>query len=121
MTWLTQRTTEGMTPRLKELLGESITYTPRSTGTPATITAIMERMQDEEHYGAIDGYIPRRALCLVSSADVAAPALGDAVTWDSITWNVTNKTLGSDRTLFELTLQDIERTRISAGHGVISR
>ena len=110
-----------MTPRLKELLGESITYTPRSTGTPATITAIMERMQDEEHYGAIDGYIPRRALCLVSSADVAAPALGDAVTWDSITWNVTNKTLGSDKTLFELTLQDIERTRISAGHGVISR
>lgn len=121
MTWLTQRTNEGMTPRLKEILGESITYTPRSTGTPATITAIMERLQDEEHYGSVDAYVPRRALCLVSAADVSAPALGDGVTWDSITWNVTNKAIGADKTLFELTLQDVARTRISAGHGAIQR
>jgi len=68
--------------------GERVTYTPADGSAASTISAILgavELRPDMEGAGEYEVQVRRVG---VSLADIAAPALGDRITFDGSTWAV---------------------------------
>ena len=68
---------------------ETVTYTPKASGTPQeNVDAIIDRSEYEITEDEWQNGVKRKARVSIAKADVDTPALGDAVIFDGATWYV---------------------------------
>lgn len=89
--------------------GETVTYTPESTGTPKEITAVIDRAPEDVLQDPEVGEARTRTavieILLDATLGVAVPVVRDALVFDSVTWYVARVDLEPDQGMVSLTVR----------------
>lgn len=82
------RMSEASWPRLLEVQGEDeVTYTVVG-GSAVSVTCPIDRARADETFAEDGRAVTHRATAKIAVSDVAAPAIGDVMTFDSLEWSV---------------------------------
>ena len=93
--------------------GETITYTPRG-GSGSSITAVVNRDAIEDVLDDRGDHTIKTVLVTISQADVAAPAVDDSITVDSVTYAV-KEIASREGGMADLVCQSTAQTHHSRG------